>query len=115
MRKFRNASGSEGVECLEEVRRLPPATSTQGRCGAGGGIAAGATVGFPTNGAGNAGLALIWATWAVGAEGCGAANVVTGRFARGAATGSCEVAGMEAAGAAGRAVARGCEAAEWGS
>lgn len=42
MHKFKNESGSEGVECVEEVRRFLLVTSTQGRYGAGGDIAGGA-------------------------------------------------------------------------
>lgn len=36
------------MECVEKVRRFPLTTSTRGRCGAGGGIAADVAVGFPT-------------------------------------------------------------------
>lgn len=61
------------------------------RCGAG------VVMEFLTKGVGNARLALIWVASAVGAEGCGVANMGPGRFAKGAATVACETADVRAA------------------
>lgn len=68
---------------------------------AGGGIAAGAVAGFVAVKAGNTGLAFNWATWAVEAEGCKAADVGAGRFASGGAAGTCEATGVKAPGTEG--------------
>lgn len=50
--RFKNAFGSEGVECVDEVWRVPLVTSTQGRCGAEGSIATETAMGLPTKAAG---------------------------------------------------------------
>lgn len=105
---------------MEEMCRLPLATSTQGRYGAGGGIAAGAAVVFHTKGAGGCMAAGVASDVAaeraknavfgpIKAGGCKAVIVGAARAASGVSAMGCEATVKNAAGTAGGAF----EAAEW--